>query len=241
MKTYGMNRKFLRKFWKNIKYVAIWKYFISSVEIDSNGCWVWNDLHCAQGYGKIRFWFAKLVGNYKAHRLSFRMFKGKIKEGYLICHHCDNPPCVNPAHLYQGTHTDNNRDTVKRNRRKDKYGDEHHSYLHPELCATKAKGNHGSVTHPESFSSLITKDGRNRCEIMKKCAARGEKNGLRKHPEKIAKGSKVGSSKMTEQKILKMRKMYETGEYTHQKLADIFGIFRGNAQKIINRVTWRSI
>lgn len=64
-----------------------------------------------------KYGIMKILGKkVAAHRISYELFKGKIKKGKFILHHCDNPPCVNPSHLYQGTPQDNMTDKVKRGR-----------------------------------------------------------------------------------------------------------------------------
>ncbi len=73
-----------------------------------NGCWIWL-AHCNKGgYGKID---GKI-----ASRVSWELANGTIPAGFDVCHDCDNPPCVNPEHLFLGTASDNLKDCVRKGR-----------------------------------------------------------------------------------------------------------------------------
>ena len=83
-----------------------------------NGCWLWTAALNEHGYGVIHKTGMK-NGNELAHRYSY-MLHGSIKLGELeVCHRCDNPKCVNPRHLFLGSHTDNMRDSIRKGRFKD--------------------------------------------------------------------------------------------------------------------------
>jgi hypothetical protein len=77
-------------------------------------CWEWQASRTPRGYGQIG-----LGGNAKpipAHRASYMLAHGRIPDGMHVLHSCDNPACVNPAHLRLGTHAENMRDKVERGR-----------------------------------------------------------------------------------------------------------------------------
>ena len=85
---------------------------MAKVSKDISGCWLWLGAVDAAGYGD--FWFGGT--NVGAHRVAWTLFMGEIPAGRFVCHHCDRPPCVNPAHLFVGTHGDNMRDASQKGR-----------------------------------------------------------------------------------------------------------------------------
>ncbi len=84
----------------------------SRINKDISDCWLWQGGLC-KGYGHI-----KIAGKTKkVHRVYWEILNGPIPDGLFVCHNCDIRNCVNPTHLFVGTHTDNMQDMIKKGRK----------------------------------------------------------------------------------------------------------------------------
>jgi hypothetical protein len=119
--------------------------FMKYVNIQDNGCWFWIGGKRGRGYGN--FWTGEKQE--PAHRVAYELFVGSIPEGLWVLHHCDNPPCVNPDHLFLGDRSLNMKDAADKKR-------------HQESRKTHCP--HG---HPYSGDNLIV--NKNGYRICKEC------------------------------------------------------------------------
>ena len=87
----------------------------SNFEVQESGCWFWLGTLDKYGYGQIK------VGKktFKAHRYSYEIHYGSFDKTLHVCHHCDQPSCVNPKHLFLGTAKDNAIDRANKGRQKE--------------------------------------------------------------------------------------------------------------------------
>lgn len=93
------------------------KYFWSKVDIKgSDECWPWKGYRSSYGYGIIQFDHS----NYSAHRVSFYLKHGHFPK-HGGCHSCDNPPCCNPAHIFDGSQYRNVKDAFSKGRMTNKH------------------------------------------------------------------------------------------------------------------------
>jgi len=88
--------------------------------VTETGCWIWTGCYSGKGRTGYGLFHTKTVKTgakmKKAHRVSYELYKEEIPEGMLVCHKCDNPACVNPDHLFLGSHIDNMKDMISKGR-----------------------------------------------------------------------------------------------------------------------------
>ena len=90
-----------------------WSYVDQRAGQGPNGdCWEWTAGRLEAGYGRLSVGASEV----KAHRYAWETAYGPIPTGMMVCHHCDNPPCCNPNHLFIGTAVDNSDDKVAKQR-----------------------------------------------------------------------------------------------------------------------------
>lgn len=108
-KTGTLELQPVKRVYKNTLITRFWKYVDRR---GTNDCWNWLADCSRSGYGGL--WNSETNNNISAHRLSYELHHGKIDEGMLIMHSCDNKKCVNPKHLRQGTVKDNVQEAIER-------------------------------------------------------------------------------------------------------------------------------
>ncbi len=146
-------------------------------------CWEWQGSRLKTGYGQFAVSRSRAA---LAHRMSWELANGPIPDGMHVLHHCDNPPCVNPAHLFLGSNEDNIADRV-------------------------AKGRSPAGRH----------------------------HWTAQRPNRVARGSRSGTAKLSEADAGKIRELRRAG-YTQQEIADRFGVSRATVYLIQENKRWIS-
>jgi hypothetical protein len=122
-------------------------------------CWEWTAAKSSKGYGQ--FALNKIAKS--THRISYIIHKGEIPDGLMICHTCNNPPCINPNHLYAGTSSDNMEQSVREMR-------------HHEQSKTHCKNGH-EFTEENTF--LRVRKGRGITRVCRECKRKSDRQRVK--------------------------------------------------------------
>lgn len=107
-------------------------------------CWPWTGRFDEKGYGRIGF---RKRPNVRAHRIAWELTNGPLPDGVVVCHHCDNPACCNPRHLFLGTQIDNIADRHAKGRTVDPPS--RRKLTERDVSAMRAAWESGDVTQQE--------------------------------------------------------------------------------------------
>jgi hypothetical protein len=147
-------------------------------------CWQWIADIGSNGYGR----FCKgHQTKYAAHRIAYKIQYGVDPNQQLVCHHCDNQPCVRGPHLFAGSHKANADDMIRKGR-----------------------------------------------------SAVGDRNGMRKHPERTSPGEKNGYAKLTDAEVREICRAYDAGEANQYQLAAQFHVWQMTISRIVRRISRKS-
>lgn len=210
------------------------KDFFSNFEVrGSNECWEWKGW--TPKYGAFPFRGCVV----RASRLAYRLFVGEIG-GLHVLHDCDNPPCVNPRHLFLGTHKDNMQDMVKKGRHRTKFldGENHvHAKLAEKQVVEMREMSKAGVSIPKLARlfrvHIWTVHGIITGKSWKKAGGpvcKGSKN--------FAKGADNANTKLNKEKVESIRRKYAEGGTSLRKLAREYNVGSSTIKGVIDRRWW---
>lgn len=196
-------------------------------------CWEWTGAK-SSGYGVIKQNDSILY----SHRVSWTLHNGPIPRGLWTLHHCDNPSCVNPAHLFLGTQSDNMQDMYEKGRGEppEPFGK---VLTWPQVRRIRKMYATGEYTQKEIARHLPI-DANSVSHIIRN-SSWYDPTYTPPLPYAKACGENCAASKLTREDVLDIRDRYENTQITQKSLAIEYGVSRTQIGRIVNRESWKCI
>lgn len=222
-----------------VHYSSLFEAFWSHVaHTNTNECWAWTG-NISHGYGRIQY-DGKM---YRAHQLSYILHHGEYMAGMCVCHRCDNPPCVNPGHLFLGTVKDNVQDALKKGRLK--------------VPKARARGENHGHARLTTTDVLYIREMALTVELRDLAQHLGVSKGAIQHivygdtwvhvhggtplfPGRGAHGEAHCKAKLTSDKVIAIRTAHAEGASIHA-LSRQYGVSCPSIKRIIRRTGWKHI
>ena len=202
--------------------------------VQPNGCHYWMGCTNKSGYGVIQVDRSQV----STHRMAFELFVGPIPKGLFVCHRCDVRKCINPDHLFVGTHAENTEDMVKKGR-----------------SAHGEKNNRVKLTNDsvKEIRKIYAAGGILQREIAEKFGVSNSLIGkillgklwkrsfVPSGKTRDSYGERHHSAKLTVDSVLEIRKLYSGGELTQKDIAKKYGVDRSVVGEIVAGKIWKHV